>query len=196
MARPRQFDRDEALMKAMAVFWEHGFDATTMTDLQKALGIGRQSLYTTFGDKDQLYAEALERYLELADVELAQRLGEQAGFVELRAHVLGAAERLGADEQRMGCLMMNSCVDRAPHDPAVAALAARGLESSQQGFSTALLNARDRGELGPRGDVDDIARFLTSQMAGLSVLARSGASVEQLRSVAETALESVQLMMR
>src|SRR5260370_35536195 len=74
MARPREFDRDEALKRALAVFWEKGYEATSTDDLIRAIGIGRQSMYDTFGDKHQLYLEALRLYEANTGAALFKRL--------------------------------------------------------------------------------------------------------------------------
>lgn len=176
----------------MEVFWAHGFEATTMTDLQQALGIGRQSLYATFGDKQQLFVEALDRYVQMSDAVLAERFGPNAGLDEIRSHLHEAATRLTVGEPRSGCLIMNTCIERAPHDAQIAAVTERGLASVRHAFARALANSRDRGELSLSGETHVMATFLTSQLAGLAVLARAGASTAELIQIADTALSSLE----
>jgi len=153
MARPRKFDREEALDKALDLFWSHGFEATTMSDLQRELGIGRQSLYTTFGDKHQIFAEALDRYVTSADAMLADRFGPSAGVEAIRAHLHFGAQTLTSGDRR-GCLVMNTCIELAPHDEGARLLTNRHLSALRAHFESAIETSRERGELGPSGDPD------------------------------------------
>jgi len=193
MARPRQFDRDEALQKATDVFWTHGYEATSMTDLQKALGIGRQSLYSTFGDKPRIFDEVVQRYVSEARAMIAERVGPDAGIAELRAHLLGAAGGLAGPEERRGCLIMNSCVERAPHDPGIAELLRGGLDAMRGAFGQALTNAKQRGEIRADIDVEAAASSLLAQNAGMAVLARTGATAEDLASAVNVAIDALLL---
>ncbi len=191
MARPREFNRAEALQKAIEVFWTHGYDATSMTHLQKALGIGRQSLYSTFGDKQQLFYEALQHYVLMSETQCAAHFGDEAGIETIREHFRMAAQRLTEGEPRRGCLIMNAGIERAPHDARAAALVERGLSCLRTSFARALHNAHDRGEISATVDVESAATALTAQNAGLAVLGRSGASAEQLFLSANAALDAL-----
>lgn len=191
MGRPRAFDRDEALMKAVDVFWNQGFEATSMTDLQKALGIGRQSLYDTFGDKRALFEEALDRYVDMGDEMLESVLPPDAGAKQIREHFTFTVHRLTQGEPRMGCLMMRTCMERAQQDPKAAEMATRGLATMRRLFARALTNAKARGEVPASTDAEETSGFLVSQIAGLSVLAGSGASPEDLLRVVDVALAAV-----
>src|SRR5256714_15658440 len=104
MARPKEFDRDEALQKAMEVFWSRGYEAASINDLVKHMGINRQSLYDTFGDKHALYLQALDRYREVEGRKMFELL-EQPGSVKksLRQLFEGTVEKALCDEQRRGC---------------------------------------------------------------------------------------------
>jgi hypothetical protein len=86
---------------------------------------------------------------------------------------------------------MNTCIERSPHDAQIAELTERGLASVRSAFARALQNGRDRGTIGPDGETDAMAAFLTSQLAGLAVLARAGASAAELIQIADTALSSL-----
>src|SRR5258707_11434016 len=108
MARPREFDRGEALKRAMAVFWEKGYEGTSTDDLVRAMGIGRQSMYDTFGDKHQLYLEALQLYEASSGAELFRRIYESSSpFVALCDYILSIADGTAADRSR-GCFYVNA----------------------------------------------------------------------------------------
>ena len=120
MARPKAFDCAQALLAAMQVFWVKGYEATSLEDLLAAMKIGRQSLYDTFGDKRALFMEALVQYRELTDAYLRGCLADaptvKAAFQRLFMQVVDEPEA----HQRRGCLLINSAVELAPHDPQTA----------------------------------------------------------------------------
>ncbi len=187
MGRPKQFDREQALDKAVHVFWSRGYDAPTMSDLKAAMGIGRQSLYDTFGDKDELFREALERYLGMSIARSAEIFSDEDGLRAIRTYVMSTAAGL-ASTSRNGCLMFNTCMQVAPHDAEIERQVMRGVKDLRRRFEAALQRAIDQETIGSDSDVRGLALLLTSQMAGLTVLARSGASKKELRAVAETVL--------
>src|SRR3954464_11387329 len=109
MARPKEFDREEALNRAMEVFWSRGYEAASVGELVKRMGINRQSLYDTFGDKHSLYLQALDRYREVEGAKLFELL-ERPGPVKraLRHLFRSVVERSLDDEERRGCFMGNA----------------------------------------------------------------------------------------
>ncbi len=191
MARPRKFDRDEALAKAIEVFWARGYEATTMSDLQRELGIGRQSLYATFGDKPRIFEEALARYISMGQAMTDAHFGPEAGVAEIRAYLRLAIQHLTRGESPVGCMIINTCVERAPHDSITAAMTKRALDGMTVAFARALRNGVACGDLDASLDVEAVSRVLTSQNAGLAVLARSGATQEELERLVDAALATM-----
>src|SRR4051812_39438892 len=116
MPRPRGFDRDQALRRAMTVFWERGYEATSTDDLLKAMGIGRQSMYDAFGDKHRLYVEALQLYETETGAELFGRVSRASSpFAAIRDHVLAIANWTPRELSR-GCFFVNATTELAPSD--------------------------------------------------------------------------------
>ncbi len=191
MGRPREFDREEALQTAMRVFWAHGYEATSMTDLRKAIGIGRQSLYDTFGDKQALFAEALEHYVGMGEQGMKQVLAGKDGLTAVRAFVLLTTERLASGGPVPGCMIVKTCVELAPHDPAVAARLRTGLSQAREQLEAALQRAQNAGDLRDGLEPADAASFLATVVHGLAVSASAGVSPDELRSVAAVALYSL-----
>ena len=191
MARPREFDRKEALVKAVDVFWTHGYEATSMTDLQKALGIGRQSLYATFGDKTKIFEEVMAHYVADTEAMLDGRFGPDAGLEDIHAHLRGVAEGITQPENRRGCLIMNTCIERASHDPMAADFVQRGLGAIRRAFVRALTNARASGALREDIDIEAAADSLVCQNAGLALVGRTGLPAEGLIRSVDAAIDAL-----
>jgi TetR/AcrR family transcriptional regulator, transcriptional repressor for nem operon len=188
VARPKAFDREQALLAAMQVFWVKGYEATSLEDLLAAMKIGRQSLYDTFGDKRALFMEALGRYRELTDAYLRGCLADaptvKAAFQRLFMQVVDEPE----SHQRRGCLLINSAVELAPHDPATAQTVVAYQRATERLFRRGLELAQERGELAADRDVRALARYLVSAMQGLRVMAKADPNKAALRDVVGVAL--------
>lgn len=200
MARCKEFDVEQALERAMETFWQKGFEATSMHDLQDSMGIGRQSLYDTFGDKQALFVAALGHYnARNAGRVRAKLLVEGASLGALRAWFDELVVALTPRGSRPGCLLANSILEGCHEDPQVGSICKAGERQLARGFETAAVRAIELGELGtgrpaqPDAKVraKEIAEFLVAQVYGLTVLARNGASRATLERVAHRAFESI-----
>ena len=193
VGRKRAFDKAEALETAMRVFWDKGFNGTSLTDLTAALGINKPSLYAAFGNKEQLFATALEYYMTEYGAPLLQRLTEptDAPFSErLRAYLFGIIDMVSDSASPKGCLFVRSSCESggaAVPDEISAMLKDIGLASERN--LTKLLKAEQRrGQLPPGAEPKAIAGYLLSVIYGLSVLARRGKPRKELRTIADTAV--------
>ena len=191
MARPKEFKREEALCKAMEVFWTQGFEATTMTQLRHAMGLGRQSLYDTFGDKKKLFDEALSMYINLNDTNAASLLKSDDGLEAIRFLLNARVQMLSADETRRGCLMVNTAIELAHRDKD----AAEKLQSSfgyiKKLFAHALERAEAAGQLRENSNIEELAITLVTQFSGMVILAKTGASMSDLQAVADQAYRAL-----
>ncbi|MBW8484880.1 TetR/AcrR family transcriptional regulator [Actinomadura parmotrematis] len=189
MARTKEFDPDAALQRALELFWERGYAATSMADLVERLGVARASLYATFGDKHALYLAALDRYLQLRDPAIMEALSRPGPVLPaVRALIERYAAESAGDGRRLGCLVVNSAVERGPSD----AEAARRVEASwtvlETALTTALTRARAQGELAAGRDPRSLARLLLVLFQGMRVLGRAPASPDRLRDAAAEAV--------
>ena len=174
MPRPREFDYDEVLDRAMQRFWGHGYEATSVQDLVQVMGINRASIYNTFGDKRRLYLAVLERYQnQVVAGWLDQLDNADDPRVAIRSIFEAAVESSILDAERRGCLIVNAAVEMAPRDSGVDAYITRNLSAIEEGFYRALCQAQQRGEVDKARDVRALARFLVNNLEGLFVLARA-----------------------
>ncbi len=189
--RPRAFDPDAALDRALEVFWARGYEGASLSELTQAMGINRPSLYATFGDKEALFRRAVARYVEGPAAELKTTLeGAPTAKEGLRRMLLRAAELLTCSDRPRGCLLVHGALCATAETAGAAALLAEGRHASQRALADFLAAARARGELAPEADVEALARYFSTVFQGMAVQARGGASTEDLQSVAELALLS------
>jgi TetR/AcrR family transcriptional repressor of nem operon len=190
MARPREFDTELAVERAMDLFRKEGYHATPLLRLTAHLGIGSGSLYAAFGSKEGLYAEALKRYDDGLLANVAAELDSAADIrTALRSLLLTLVTADVADPER-GCLLVNAATERAGHGATVTQVgsAMAALESI---LTAALERACTRGELTSTQNPAQLARFLTTFIQGLHVMANARADRPFLESAISTALKAL-----
>lgn len=169
VGRPREFDRDAALGKAMRLFWEQGYEATGIAQLGDEMGIGRQSLYAAFGDKRTLFVEALDYYTQQQMDPMIGTLTKPGSGVANILEVLDCWTHNASDKNSCGCFLANSTAELGFRDPDMAKVLRRKLERLEKGFHTALKRAKDDGEISADTDTRALARMLVSTGQGLSI---------------------------
>jgi len=189
MARHKEFDQDQALQKAMEVFWACGYEATSMQDLVEHMGINRQSLYDTFSDKHSLFLKALDRYQEVETRKLITFM-EKPGSVKKAFRQLfnGVIEGSVTDGPQRGCLMNNSMSELAGRCKATAEKTVRNMRSVEGAFYRALLRAKKEGELKGVRDPRAVARFLCNSFQGLVLTAKANQDRKTLEDVIKVTL--------
>ena len=189
MARHKEFDRDEALHKAMEVFWSRGYEAASVGELVKHMGINRQSLYDTFGDKQALYLQALDRYREVEGRKMFELL-ERPGSVKkaLRQLFEGVVAGSLCGGERRGCFVGNAMSERAGRCTETAARTCGQLAAAEGALHRALLRAKREGEIDGGRDLRAVARFLYSSLQGLQLMAKATQDRKALRDVVKVTL--------
>ena len=189
MPRPKEFIPDEAIEKAMQVFWHKGYEATSMEDLLTAMDLNRGSLYDTFGDKRQLFLKVIDRYCHGFVGEKFSLLDQPGpALPALRLFIRGMIEGGLADPQRLGCLIANTVMELSPHEKEIAGTLRQVLKMAEDTFFRVLARAKQQGELKKDKDPRALARFLTTMMQGTIVMIKAGASADAVNQTAETAL--------
>src|SRR5262245_47665369 len=186
MARPTSFDEDAVLDQAVELVWKRGYEGTSLADLEAHLGLGRQSLYNTFGDKQSLFLKALERYRRtVGERAVAQLNAPGASLDAIRAFFKATVESLTAPGPRRACLVANTILERGSEDADALLRCNHARAALERAFRRALTQAKARRELPDGLDVEATATLLVVQNYGLSVLAKTGSSAAELHGAVE-----------
>ncbi|WP_394823087.1 TetR/AcrR family transcriptional regulator [Pendulispora albinea] len=189
--RPRAFDRDVALRQAMQIFWERGYEGTSVADLTDAIGITKPSLYAAFGCKEELFREAVALYdaLEGGDPMRALQGGRTAReAVEemLRSNVKGFTD----PKKPSGCMIVLAATLGTPENKEVRDFLVKCRQDSLDAIRARMDRGVSDGDLPKRTDTKALATFYTTILEGLSIRARDGSSLETLRTVVDCAMHA------
>jgi AcrR family transcriptional regulator len=190
MGRPREFDADAALEKAMRLFWTKGYEGTSVADLTETLRVSRPSLYAAFGDKQSLFRAVLERYAAGPAGYVAAALGKTKAREVAEQLLRGAADLQAGSSNPGGCLTVNgaiACGDEAePVRQALNAHRTAGVARLRRRFE----QAKAQHDLPKGSDPAALARFVATVVYGMAVLASGGASRMELEQVIRTAMKA------
>jgi TetR/AcrR family transcriptional repressor of nem operon len=174
MARPREFDPDAALDRAMQTFWAKGYERTSLDDLCAATGLSRSSLYGGFGNKRTLLLRSLRRYEEQAEARVARTFRRGRSARQAVAALLDDfIDQIVIGPGRRGCFIGNCIAELAGRDTRMLTAARRSLGRIEAQFRAALTEAKMRGDLPATGDPVALARYLTSSIQGLRLIGKS-----------------------
>ena len=197
MGRPKTYDADDLIDRAMNLFWRRGYAGTSTSDLVEHLGVNKFSLYAEFGSKQALYEAALARYdRDVVTDHFGQLESPSAGLAEIMAVVdffAQSGRRPGSDN---GCFMCNSATERGADDPATRMATDAFFDRLRSACVTALENARARGEVGSSVVVQEEASWITTTLIGLFVLMRARADPVILKETGLAAQRHLNLMLR
>jgi AcrR family transcriptional regulator len=191
LGRPRAFDRDDALKRALMVFWKHGYDATSIALLTESLGIGAPSLYAAFGDKRALFDEALDYYAKTYGAFIVQTLREETGARPAVERLLRQAAVMFAEKDHPpGCLVISAATNCSPRSASVQRRLRSFRAQTVRALEEKIESAKSGGDLPAHVDAHALALFYSSMLQGMSAQARDGASREELEAIAGTALRA------
>ncbi len=187
--RPKTFDRDEALFAALELFWEKGYSATAIGDLTERMGIGRQSLYNTFGDKHDLYLEALRRYVEMR-MSMAREIFESDGAPLDNLSAFFAMVREEAVARTSGCMMVNCSTEVGAVDDAAARLVEKAHLRLENMLRDLFERAHEAGDLTDLASPRALARLIIDTLNGIAARSRLGLDAEEVDEAVAT-LEAI-----
>jgi len=190
MSRPREFCEDTALHRALEVFWRTGYEGASISRLTEAMGINRPSLYAAFGNKEELFQKALDRYIALKTEHLERALAEPTAREVVQRLLFDAAEILTDPTHPVGCLAVQGALSCREESEPVQRELARIRGAFEDRLRARFEEERRDGRLLADADPEALARFVGAIGYGMSVQASGGATREQLRQVAETAMRA------
>lgn len=168
----KQFDKEIALTKAMEVFWEHGYEAASLSQLLKNMRIGKKSLYDTFGNKQSLFFKALEHYAQTLIKEMRDRIFAEGSALKNLKQLLLEWQEMHNQPGSCGCMFGTNIADFTTDDAEIAKLLRSYLQQMEDLFCTALTKAKSEGEIGSRVEPRNLARLLLCTTQGLALVGR------------------------
>jgi TetR/AcrR family transcriptional repressor of nem operon len=188
MARSKEFDPERALNKAMHLFWRRGYENTSVAELLRAMGIAKQSLYDTFGDKRALYLKAMAHYRDQTNGAMQQMFDQIPSIKEGFAKLLYGLAAETREQHERGCLLLSANLQREVNDAVIANFLRDNQNKVEAIFEKALLRARNQKELRMKQDPKALARFFVVTIQGMRAMARLNSDKHALEEVARVAL--------
>lgn len=187
--RPRNFDRDQALATAMALFWDKGFEGASMAELTSAMGIGAPSLYAAFGSKEGLFREAVDLYCRTDGAAIwTNTLAAPTAFESVKAFLMTTAQEFSRRDKPRGCLIILSALHATESSATVRGELSTMRANNIRNLAAHLGKGIERGDIPPGTDLEAIARYYVTVQQGMSIQARDGADQATLELIAHAAL--------
>ncbi|WP_106401231.1 TetR/AcrR family transcriptional regulator [Actinocorallia populi] len=190
IGRPRGFDADEALERALLVFWEHGYEGASLAKLTEAMGISTTSMYAAFGNKEELFRKALERYTEGPGAYLTRALEEPTALGVATAILAGSVRTTTLPTHPRGCLGVQGALVAGDSGNGVRDLLVAWRDDGCSRVRERFQRAVDDGDLPPETDAGLLARYITTLTFGIAVQAASGVGRDELQETADAALRN------
>jgi len=192
MVRTRTFDPSTALSQAVDLFSSKGYSDTSMDDIVRATGVSRYGIYGTFGNKRELFEQALDRYAEgMGKSSFLRLLEPDASLAHIRTIFDERVADMCCTEEPKGCLFIHTAMQLAPDDEELQGVLRKFMKRMSKAFSVGLESAKERGEVRADLDARVAGESLTSTMFGLAVLGRSGFGTEELNGIVDATLAAL-----
>lgn len=187
--RPREFDTEVALDAALALFWKHGYEGTSLSALAEAMGINMPSLYAAFGNKESLFKQVVDRYVQKPASYLGKALQEPTARTVAEKALQGAIDMVMQPNRPDGCLLVHGALAASPLAESIRKELGRRRAGAEAIVRQRFEQCRKAGDLPPDVDPEQLARFMMTVIWGMSVQAAGGATRAQLESIADMALQ-------
>src|SRR5215469_4015231 len=189
--RPRGFDEHEALDRAVRVFWEHGYEGASMSELTGAMGINKPSLYAVFGSKEELFRRALARYRDTYGAHAPAILEQPTAYAVIESYLHAAVDALTSGGHPPGCLSIQGGLSCSPANSGISEFLADYRAAGESALADRLARAAKEGDLAPGTDTAALARFVVTLSQGLAVHSAAGVGSEDLHASVDIALRAV-----
>lgn len=190
MARNREFNEKEALSKAMELFWQQGYEKTSMQDLVNHMGVHRRSIYDTFGDKHTLFMRALSHYVEVMDVRIKNKIKSEL-TVKQAIRKLFEIVIYPNDKQPKGCLTVNTAVELSLLDQEVAKKVTETFIKTETFLFDLLKHGQEQGEIPKHYDIKGLSQFIHNSLVGIRVLAKTTNDKKELETIIDLTLSTL-----
>ncbi|HTI86589.1 MAG TPA: TetR/AcrR family transcriptional regulator [Alphaproteobacteria bacterium] len=190
VGRPRAFDREEALDKALEVFWRQGYEATSIAELTKAMGINPPSLYAAFGNKEALFRQALDRYVEKGSVRIREAMAQPTARAAVEKLLRDGADRLTDPTCPHSCMLVTGALACSEEAEEVRDEVASRRAMLETALRERFERARAEGDLSDNTDPASLARYVATIAHGMSVQVAGGATRKDLLDIVEVALKA------
>ncbi|GII27668.1 TetR family transcriptional regulator [Planotetraspora mira] len=190
IGRPRGFDADAALDRALEVFWRQGYEGASLSDLTEAMGINKTSMYAAFGNKRELFGKALVRYAEVDMAYARDALAAPTARGVAETFLRENAKAVTTPDRPPGCFSIQGGLSCGPDNAEVTATLALARKGGELAMRDRFRRAIEDSDLGPENDPDDLARYIMTVSEGLAVHASAGATREELTRTVEIALRA------
>ena len=184
MARTKEFQEEAVLEKAMRLFWEKGYEATSMQDIVDYLGLSRSSIYDTFGDKHQLFVQSLKRYKQEESGKILKMLQETSDYKATLIQIFEyLVQKNTCGTAQKGCFMVNSSVELALRDTEVAKIVCGNINDLENIFTEAIQKGQAAGQIAAKLEAKALAHFLMNTISGMNVAASAGVGKDFLEDI-------------
>jgi len=193
MPRVQLFDKEKALKNAMELFWKKGFNGTSTRDLEKATGLGTSSIYNSFGDKESLFFEALQYYMEAEQFKLGQKIKSSPSALKALRALFECVlyEDTAADVPVLGCFVVNSVTELANNNPRLNQFATDARLGTITIFKDIIEKAQQQNEIPAVHDPTQLAVYLQTVMTGLKVSGMLAKDPKELQSVIDLTIQNL-----
>ena len=188
MAAKRNFDSDETIDRIMRTFWTHGYRGTSLEDLSRATGLRKGSLHNAFGNKEDLFLLALERYAKLFDRRLDDALNDPDPYKAIEGFLKAVVERMSDPSNPRGCLSTYACIEWQDLPPKAAAKVSQALSELEECLTELIVKGQQQGNFNYQKNARSLARFFIATTRGMATLHKVTGDLDAIKDVAKCAL--------
>ena len=191
MAAKRNFDSEEVLDRVMRTFWTHGYKGTSLEDLSRATGLYKGSLHNAFGNKEDLFLLALDRYAKLFDDRFDDALNDPNPYKAIEGFLAAVIDRMSKPSNPRGCLSAYACTEWEDLPPKAAAKISQALVEMEERLTGIIGRGQQQGKINSKQNARSLARFFMATIRGMATLHKVTGDLDTIRDVANCAIAAL-----